>query len=392
MSGALNIAIAGGGIAGLASAILLARRGHEITLYDKAPQPLPVGSGLIMQPSSFAVMQRLGIFDEIETKGQRLERLAGRVLPSGKMVLDVSYSALREDAFGIGIQRDILYTALLQQAIAAKVDICFSAQIMAYEQDGPEGVVLFADGTRKGGYDLVINALGAQSPLTPKQRRPLEFGALWANLPVPKEGWFMADGLEQRYFKAEKMAGMLPTGKNSNGQQTVAFFWSLQHKDYAKWRATPLADWKREVIALWPQLATSLDALETHDDLIMAKYFHRTLFQPVAQSLVAIGDSWHAASPQLGQGANMALIDAAALDASLASAATMRKGLARFYRQRRLHVYSYQIISWLFTPFYQSTGNFLPLLRDKIAAPLSRLKLAQKLLAAMVAGVLMKGR
>ncbi len=392
MSGALNIAIAGGGIAGLASAVLLARRGHKITLFDKAPQPLPVGSGLIMQPSSFAVMQQLGIFDEIQTKGQRLERLAGRVLPSGKSVLDVSYKALHQGAYGIGIQRDVLYTALLQQAIAEKIDICFSAEITAYEQDGPEGAILFADGNRKEGYDLVVNALGAQSPLTPKQRRPLAFGALWANLPVPKEGWFMGGGLEQRYFKAEKMAGMLPTGKNSNGEQTVAFFWSLQHKDYAKWRATPLAEWKREVIALWPQLETSLQALETHDDLIMAKYFHRTLFQPVAQSLIAIGDGWHAASPQLGQGANMALLDAAALDASLAKTNTVRKGLARFFRKRRLHVYSYQIISWLFTPFYQSTGNFLPLLRDKIAAPLSRLKLAQKLLAAMVAGVLMKGR
>ncbi|WP_163602761.1 FAD-dependent oxidoreductase, partial [Klebsiella pneumoniae] len=47
MSKRLDIAIAGAGPAGLASALYLHRAGHNITVFERFEKPSPVGSGLI---------------------------------------------------------------------------------------------------------------------------------------------------------------------------------------------------------------------------------------------------------------------------------------------------------------------------------------------------------
>ncbi len=103
--------------------------------------------------------------------------------------------------------------------------------------------------------------------------------------------------------------------------------------------------------------------------------------------LVHVGDSWHAASPQLGQGANMALLDAYAL----ALALKHHRGeaaLAAYARARQGHVALYQAMSRAFTPVYQSDGRVLPWLRDRVAAPLMGLWPVPLLLAATVSGAL----
>jgi 2-polyprenyl-6-methoxyphenol hydroxylase-like FAD-dependent oxidoreductase len=101
---------------------------------------------------------------------------------------------------------------------------------------------------------------------------------------------------------------------------------------------------------------------------------------------VHIGDAWHAASPQLGQGANMALLDAYALSLALDATNDVSLALARYRSLRQSHVGLYQLMSWLFTPVYQGDGRFTAWLRDYLAAPLSRIPPAPKLLAGMVTG------
>jgi predicted DCC family thiol-disulfide oxidoreductase YuxK len=122
--------------------------------------------------------------------------------------------------------------------------------------------------------------------------------------------------------------------------------------------------------------------------LTFARYAHRTTVAPAEPGLVHIGDAWHAASPQLGQGANMAFLDAYALAKALRETTDPSRAPQRAIVPRRRHVGLYQLMSALFTPVYQSDSHLLPLLRDRLAGPLSKLWPATRILAAMVSGVI----
>ena len=52
----LDVGIVGAGFAGAAAALFLAERGHSVTLYEEAPQPQPVGAGILMQPLGLSVL------------------------------------------------------------------------------------------------------------------------------------------------------------------------------------------------------------------------------------------------------------------------------------------------------------------------------------------------
>nr|WP_277991105.1 FAD-dependent monooxygenase [Sphingomonas panni] len=122
--------------------------------------------------------------------------------------------------------------------------------------------------------------------------------------------------------------------------------------------------------------------------MTFARYAHRTLRTPAETGMIHIGDAWHSASPQLGQGANMALLDAWALAQALRQAPDVATALARAVAMRRRHVRLYQSLTALFTPVYQSDSRLLPFFRDRIVGPLSMLWPATRIQAAMVSGLI----
>ena len=129
-------------------------------------------------------------------------------------------------------------------------------------------------------------------------------------------------------------------------------------------------------------------ALESFESLTLARYAHQTLPSPVGDRLAAIGDSAHSTSPQLGQGANMALLDARALTLALREP-DLATALARYARLRRWHVRLYQMLSLTLTPFYQSDSNWLPVLRDVLVPIATTVPPLPQFLAALVAGRLL---
>jgi 2-polyprenyl-6-methoxyphenol hydroxylase-like FAD-dependent oxidoreductase len=161
----------------------------------------------------------------------------------------------------------------------------------------------------------------------------------------------------------------------------------MKRADVAGWRLQGLQAWKDEVSALWPEAAALLHGVSRSEELTFAQYDHFTRARPWSERLAHIGDAAHATSPQLGQGANMALLDALALVRALRDSADIADALPRYARLRRWHVRLFQWASAIFTPFYQSDSRALPLLRDHIAAPMSRLPIGARILARLVSGM-----
>ena len=353
-----------------------------MVVFDKLEAPAPIGSGLILQPVGLHVLDQLGVGARIRALGAPIERLYGRVVPSQRVVLDVRYGAMGANAqLGLGVHRGALFQVLLDAALEAGSEINAGREIAGAE----DGRLTFKDGTQSARFDLVIDGLGMRSPLSRQPAQNLPYGALWANL-----DWvdgFDPRALEQRYEAARKMAGVLPIGRLPGVEHDqAAFFWSLKHDQRAAWEQRGLEVWKRDVRALWPATAPLLDQIVSSAQLVFAAYAHRTLRSPVKRRLAHVGDSWHCTSPQLGQGANMALLDALALACALERQGDIETALGEYARLRLWHIRLYQLASWMFTPAYQSDSAALAWLRDRVVAPLARLPPAPHVLAALVAG------
>jgi salicylate hydroxylase len=386
----LDIAVAGCGPAGLATALLLHRDGHRVTLFEQFDKPCPVGSGLMIQPTGFAVLRDLGLADALLTHGARVERLRGEAGTSGRAVLDVHYAALgRRAAFGVGIHRGALFALLHDAVVSNTITIETGCVVSGSEHvAGGRRRLLLESGKHAGPFDLLVDALGTRTPLAPPCGRSLRYGASWGTLDWPAAAGFDPAALEQRYRRASVMVGVLPIGRfpGSNVQQ-AAFFWSLRADRLEEWHNTGLAAWKADVAAFWPATQPLLDQITTADQLTFARYAHRTLPVPAETGLIHIGDAWHLASPQLGQGANMALLDAYALSLALRTTADVAKALALAVSLRRRHVRLYQRLTALLTPVYQSDGYVLPVVRDRLVGPLSKLWPATRIQAALVSGL-----
>ncbi len=378
----LSIGIAGCGIGGLAVGALLREQGHAVTIFDQFDTPAPVGSGLMIQPVGMDVLDRIGAGEAVRACAAPIARMYGE--ESGKTVLDVTYG----EQHGLAIHRASLFDTLYRAARDTGCQITSAARVTAAPfVDGKRHIEL-ADGQTQP-FDLVIDASGARSALSPLKRKPLPFGALWASVnwtetrEIPRQ-------LTQRYHRASKMAGIMPIG-TLPGDPTpkAAIFWSLPVAGYPSWREAPLEDWKAEVISFWPRMAPFLDQIATHDDMTFASYTHGTLYQPYDRALAYIGDAAHTTSPQLGQGANMALLDAQALAQALV-ALPVEEALQHYARARHRHLRVYQGMSRYFTPVYQSNSLILPFMRNTLFATVNRLPLTQRIMTRIVSGDLVR--
>jgi salicylate hydroxylase len=179
-------------------------------------------------------------------------------------------------------------------------------------------------------------------------------GRAWIGFPG---AGFDAHALEQRYRSASVMAGVLPIGTPPGAARgQAAFFWSIRADRVAAWCEAGLRAWKAEVTSLWPATRELLEQITHLDQLTFASYAHRTVRRPVEQALIHIGDAWHSASPQLGQGANMALLDAYALMLGLRAGGSADQGTALASNLRRRHVLLYQALTGLLTRYISPTA------------------------------------
>src|SRR5690606_34629619 len=122
--------------------------------------------------------------------------------------------------------------------------------------------------------------------------------------------------------------------------------------------------WKAEVLALWPEIAPLLHGLCAPTQLARASYRDTVVTQWHRGHAVLIGDAAHAMSPQLGQGVNMALLDAMALASALRARGLVQEGLEPLQRERRRHVALYQLWRRWLTPLFQSDLATVARLRD----------------------------
>ncbi len=374
----LHVAIVGYGTAGQAAALALSRDGHRVEVFERASEPGPVGAGFLLQPTGLQALWQLDLLKQALTHGRRIHRLFGD-LPSRRGVMDMRYAGLDTRLFGLGLQRGALFE-ILHQAWAGGESLRAGCEIVSVEVE--RGILSDRHGKIHGPFDLVVAADGSASRLRAslsavKVDTPYPWGALWCLL--PEADWAWTDELRQRYQSARHMIGVLPVGtRPGDATPRVSFFWSLRANAIDAWRANGMPAWRAHAESLWPEITRLLDGLDAHDALAVASYrdvilgprWHR-------DRLVIIGDAAHAMSPQLGQGVNMALLDALALRDALRLPDGLQMQLHGYAQQRRAHVGIYQFWSRWLTPMFQSDSSMIALLRDLSLRPMANLPLGR---------------
>lgn len=376
MQGCRHIAIVGYGAAGQAASLFLAGQGHRLSVFEQAAAPGPVGAGFLLQPTGLAVLARLGLHGQALALGQRIEALHG-CNQRGRRVMAMRYADHAPDCFGLGMSRGSLF-ALLRDAYAG--DIHVGTRMVGV--DPAAGILHDEHGGRHGPFDLIVAADGAGSrlraslPGLARRDTVYPWGALWCLLPA--EGWAHADTLQQRYAGAREMIGLLPVGRRADRDgRWLTFYFSLPGDRLDAFGATALARLRERVAALWPEALPLLAGIERPEQLQRARYRDVVMPVPHRGRVVFLGDAAHAMSPQLGQGVNMALLDAQSLADALAAHDDLAQVLRAHARTRRSHLQVYQRMSRWLTPLFQSRHDGLARLRDLAFGPLGRLPLAR---------------
>jgi len=360
----MRIGIVGAGVSGQAAAIALARAGHAVEVFERFETARPVGAGLLLQPSGLEALARLDLRGEAERWGARVSELDGRIA-GNKRVLDLAY---RKGEYGLGIHRAALFDILHTAMLSSGTRLYLGFDVAAIENPEWPSIVSHA-GQREGPFDLVLDCAGAhdslRDTLNVSARAPLyPWGALWTTCPDQSDAF--AGKLRQMYERAHIMVGILPVGRVPGAGEVscVAFFWSLRLRDLAAEKDAGLDALKARVLALWSEAEPVVREIARFDDLTLATYRDVSVKRCRRGRIVVMGDAAHGTSPQLGQGANLALIDAITLAHHLKRSADLDTALENYVRARRAHVAFYRHASRALTPAFQSDSRIVPWLRD----------------------------
>jgi 2-polyprenyl-6-methoxyphenol hydroxylase-like FAD-dependent oxidoreductase len=384
--GKLEVGVVGCGVAGQAAATLLADEGHRVTVFERFAEPRPSGAGLLLQPTGLAVLRRLGLVEQAERLGARIDGLQG-LNHLKHTVLDLAYADLHTAAFGLGIHRGSLFELLHGRLRQSRARLITDAEIVDVVRDGGRATVVDKAGTRHGPFDLVVAADGAHSRLRerlmPQARAPLyPWGCIWATVADSRDMISAPAMLQQRVRGTTTMMGLLPVG-----QHRVTLFWSLPAAALEAGRPIDLEAWRFEALELWPEAVALIEQAADAGDFARATYRHVALPHWNDGPVLFIGDAAHGTSPQLGQGANLGLLDAHALSRALAASDDLVAALALFARRRGPPSRFYSQASHLLTPFFQSNQPLLGLARDALMAVACRAPGLRPMMTSTLAGL-----
>ncbi len=372
----MRIGIIGCGIAGQAAAIALCRDGHDVTVFERFAEARPVGAGLLLQPSGLLVLESLGLRDAALEWGAPVSRLYGRTA-RGRKVMDLRYARVGDGKNGLGLHRaalfDILHRALLDSGATLKLGFDVSDI-----RDVTAPRVIARDGREDGPFDLLVDCAGAHDGLRRSLGVTLEdpvypWGCLWT-ICADRADAFQGE-LRQVCDGTQIMIGILPVGRVPDAAfdgNHVALFWSLPHASYGAVRNLGIDKLKARILHYWPEAAPIVEELLDINQFSLATYRDVRMRSCHSGRVLVMGDAAHGTSPQLGQGGNLALIDAITLASALRRTKDVNAAPAGYAKMRRSHQRFYQLFSRALTPVFQSNSRVLGWLRDVFLGPLGK--------------------
>lgn len=357
----MKIAIVGFGITGAALAVLLNRRGLDVHLFEQASTLGPVGAGILLQPAGQQVLASMGLLNAALQQAERITEVRVRT-HRGHSLVRLRYDEWEPGQCAYGLHRGRLF-ATLQQVLSG-VEQHLGTRITKLTNRSEGAILTDANGNEYGPFDWVFGCDGGGSTLRrtselPSHEHRYACGALWHIGHTNR----IRGQLFQATKGAQRLCGLLPTGDGE-----CSFFWGVTASEAAAIRED-FASWKIEAHRLFPESEDILQALESPEELLFTTWRHISLPRVVGERLLLLGDAAFASSPHLGQGINLGLLDAWMFDLALATTNDLAAASQLYAQHRQQQRRFYASMTYLLSPFFQSTIKGWGTLRD-IGLPL----------------------
>jgi 2-polyprenyl-6-methoxyphenol hydroxylase-like FAD-dependent oxidoreductase len=330
-----NAVVVGAGIGGLVASLMLSRLAARVTLVERAERPSEVGAALALQPNGMAVLDHLGLLGAVEAVGARIDRLDIRSV-TGRRLLSAGMPDLGAGLdHAIAVRRTDLHRLLLEAvARVASIETRFGCLAVSAN---PTGLVRITS-TAENGPDFGLDEL----------RADVVVGADGVNSAVRSTGGFISRVSSGSSYVRTIVRGRASpwfeeywTPLGSFGQSPLhgdfVYFWAAVHVAGAAEAVSrrDLGALRQEWRPVLPTAADLLERVSSFEDLLINTVRRVDCRRWFSGHLVLLGDAAHAMAPNLGQGANSALVDGVVLAEELASAASVQDALAAYDRRRR---------------------------------------------------------
>jgi 2-polyprenyl-6-methoxyphenol hydroxylase-like FAD-dependent oxidoreductase len=348
----MRVAVVGGGLAGLASAVFLARAGRDVTIFEAMPRIAPEGTGILLQPAGLEVLERMDLAAAALAHGCAIERIVTRTR-DGQQLMDLPYAELRPQLHALGIRRPMLAALLREAARTAGVDLRFDAGVARLDhRPAATWLELRSGGDKQGPFDLVLLCDGMYSRLRAAETRarvsvhPLGVYSLVA--PMPKG--LPTQALTQCVDGTRDAVGLLPIGRATGGVPLVSFFWDVRTRERMALETRGFEAWCRDIEGFSPEAGELLRAAGDFPALTFFTTAQVNLRRWFRGRTLIMGDAAHALDPHLGLGATLALLDAECLEDCLREAGDdVATALTNYQARRRRAVAPYSRISRLWS-------------------------------------------
>lgn len=363
--------VVGGGFAGLAAATALARYGWKVTLHERGQRIRAFGSALALSENGLKVLEMLGTYDEA-VRGAF--PLSNRETRDGTGKLLAYYNWKTEDGTlrMFMLLRSRVIAALENGCRRAGATIVTSSAVADVEADG---TVTLGTGEKQTA-DLVVIADGAGSRSTVRNRlfrRRKLFADGSIRMLVPRDitgPW--PEGTFVEYWSGRRRAMLSPCS------EAHLYLGLIAQRGDERGIQAPIdkASW----IESFPVLKTYIENIGEQERWSWDQYQSVILSKWHEGRVAILGDAAHAMSPNFGQGAALAMVNALALAAIVSDAHEVEPALSTWEVAERPLVDRTQFLSGV----YSSLMNWPEFARNAALGAMGRSRwiMRQRTLAA----------
>jgi 2-polyprenyl-6-methoxyphenol hydroxylase-like FAD-dependent oxidoreductase len=310
----VRIAIIGGGIGGLTTALALRQFGFEPEVFEQAPALLDVGAAIAIWPNAMRVLERLNIAEQIVAKAGVIKQISW-LDQNGLLINHVSIP----QAFAL--HRADLQSTLLHALPQASVKL--GNTLINHTQRSDKVIATFANG-HSTEADFLIGADGIHSSVRSQflnDGDPIYRGyTVWRGISPTIPGSLPPATASEIHGRGKRF-GIGPVGLGRLG------WWASANAATTDNPARLFADWYRPVLQLIEATPPS--------SILKTSAFDRPANRSWGSGrMTLLGDAIHPTTPNLGQGGCLAMEDAIVLARCFEKYGAVEEALRSYERCR----------------------------------------------------------